>query len=268
MEAVKRRGKMLVVIKGAGDLASGIAYRLKKCGFNIVMTETQYPTVIRHTVAFASAVYMGTASVEDEIAVLCKDIETIEGVLKQQKIAVIVDEKARCIKELKPDVVVDAIIAKYNLGTHIMDAKKVIGVGPGFTVGKDCHFVIETKRGHDLGRVRAEGSAFPNTGIPGNIGGYTNERIIRAPQDGVFQPKVAVGQLVEASEIIAYVDDTPIYAALTGVVRGILFKPMQVKKGFKCGDIDPRGNRDYCYTISDKARAIGGGVLEAILRKE
>lgn len=258
---------MLVVIKGAGDLATGIAYRLKKAGFDIVMTEIKNPTVIRHTVAFASAVYKEEVQVEDEYAVHCKDIMQINEAIGAHKIAVIVDEKAVCIKELKPDVVVDAIIAKSNLGTQLTDAPKVIGVGPGFTVGEDCHYVIETKRGHDLGRVLTSGSAYPNTGLPGNIGGYTGERIIRAPHKGLFVPCAEVGECVEAGTIVGYVDDTPVLASITGVVRGMLLHPMQVKTNFKCGDIDPRGEKSYCMTISDKARSIGGGVLEAILRR-
>lgn len=257
---------MLILIKGAGDLATGIAYRLKKSGYKIVMTDLKQPTVIRHTVAFATAVYEGTAQVEDEKAILCSTKEEIEQTLEEGHIAVIVDEKAQCTAYLKPDVVVDAIIAKKNVGTHLTDAKKVIAVGPGFTVGKDCHYIIESKRGHDLGRVLTTGSAAPNTGSPGNIGGYTDERIVRAPHEGLFSPLKKVGDRVKEEEIIGYVDETPVKAQLTGVLRGMLYKPMKVTKGFKCGDIDPRNNDQHCYTISDKARAIGGGVLEAILR--
>lgn len=257
---------MLVLIKGAGDLATGIAHRLKMSGFNIVMTDIERPTVVRHTVSFASAVYNGTADVEGIRARKCENFEQIKESLEDNSVAVIVDPKATIISTLRPDVVIDAIIAKKNIGTSKSDAKIVIGVGPGFEAGVDVDYVVETKRGHYLGKVITSGSAIPNTGVPGEIGGYSKERIIRAPQEGIFKPLAKIGDGVKKGDIVAYVDDTPVLALMPGTVRGILIKNIKVIQGFKCGDIDPRCNLEHCFTISDKARAIGGGVLEAIMR--
>lgn len=256
---------MLAVIKGAGDIASGIALRLHRANFKIVMTEIASPTAIRRTVCFSEAVYKGEAVVENVKAVLCDNIAQIESVLENQNIAVIVDEKANCIKELKPDFVIDAILAKKNLGTDIDDAKTVIGVGPGFTAGEDCHAVVETKRGHFLGRVYYEGSAIENTGIPGEIDGHGADRIIRSPEYGVFNPIYDIGDEVKKGEVVACVDSTPIVCNVSGILRGILPKGTHVCTNMKSGDVDPRCEKEHCYTVSDKALAVGGGVLEACL---
>ncbi|MEY8352410.1 selenium-dependent molybdenum cofactor biosynthesis protein YqeB [Lachnospiraceae bacterium 54-53] len=256
---------MKVLIKGAGDLATGIGCRLHRCGFDLVMTDIAVPTTVRRTVAFSRAVYEEKALVEDVTGVLCRSPSEINEALFNDRVAVIVDEACRFKEVWKPDVVVDAIIAKKNLGTKITDAETVIGVGPGFTAGLDCHVVVETKRGHDLGRCIWEGSAYPNTGVPGMIGGYDRERIIRAASDGIFQGAVSIGDLVEKGEVVGYSGGTPIYAQVGGVVRGLLQDGVAVEKGMKSGDIDPRGVVENCFTISDKATAIGGGVLEAIL---
>lgn len=255
---------MKVVIKGAGDLATGIGYRLKRCGFTVVMTDLEVPTAVRRTVAFSRAIYEETAVVEGITAKYAKGFEEIEDILKQEQIPVLVDEEAEVIKWWKPDVVVDAILAKRNLNTSITDASLVIGVGPGFVAGEDCHRIIETKRGHYLGTVIKEGGAIPNTGVPGNIGGYTVERIIRAASDGIFHPVASIGDLVQKGDVVAYSNEDPIYAQLTGIVRGMLQEGVVVVKGMKSGDIDPRCEQSHCFTISDKARSIGGGVLEAI----
>jgi len=256
---------MIVLIKGAGDLATGVAYRLKKCGFNIVMTEISKPTTVRRTVAFSQAVYDNNAEVEGIKATLVSEIEEAKKVIEQGNVAVIVDEKVGILKDLKPDVVVDAIIAKENLGTNINDASIVITLGPGFTAGVDCHCVIETQRGHYLGKTIYSGSAIPNSGVPGEIGGYTEERIIRATNDGKILPVSKIGDYVEKGDIVAYVNGIPIFAEINGRVRGMLQKDVNVFKGMKSGDIDPRCEKNHCFTISDKARSIGGGVLEAIL---
>lgn len=256
---------MLVVIKGAGDLASGIALRLKRAKFDIIMTEISAPTAIRRTVSFSQAVYDGSAKVEEVEAVLAEDVSTAQDIVADGKIAVLVDKNADCIRELKPDVVVDAILAKENLGTKITDAKAVIGVGPGFTAQVDCHAVVETMRGHYLSRVYYEGSAIENTGIPGDIGGHTTDRIIRSPEYGVFNPICNIGDRVEAGDVVACVDSTPITCSISGIIRGILPKGVIVKAGMKSGDVDPRCEENHCYTVSDKALSIGGGVLEAIL---
>lgn len=256
---------MKVVIKGAGDLATGIGYRLKKCGFSIVMTDLAIPTAVRRTVSFSRAIYEKEAVVEGIIAKYANDFEEIDSILSEDKIPVLVDPEAEVVKQWKPDIVIDAILAKRNLNTTIEDAPLVIGVGPGFTVGVDCHRIVETKRGHYLGKVLEEGSAIPNTGIPGDIGGYTVERIIRATADGSFKPVAHIGDLVQKGDLVAYAQNEPIYAQLTGIVRGMLQEGVTVTKGMKSGDIDPRCEREHCFTISDKARSIGGGVLEAIL---
>lgn len=254
-------------IRGAGDLATGIALRLYRSGFDIVMSDIAVPTTVRRTVAFSPAVYTGETSVEGITGKLCENISMIDTVMESGCIPVIVDPSGEIMKEYKPDIIVDAIIAKTNIGTKITDADIVIGVGPGFEAGVDCHAVVETKRGHNLGRVLWSGSAYPNTGVPGNIGGYTVERIIRATADGVFKAKVNIGDYVKAGDLLAYCDETPVYANIDGIVRGLLQDGVKVKTGMKSGDVDPRAEREYCFSVSDKASAIGGGVLEAILSK-
>lgn len=256
---------MKVLIKGAGDLASGIAMRLYRCGFDIVMTDIAVPTTVRRTVAFSPAVYEGRSCVEGVNGIRCENMQEIETALKSRQVPVIVDENADICSKWQPDVVVDAILAKINLGTAMTDAAAVIGVGPGFEAGRDCHCVVETKRGHYLGRCIYKGSAIPNTGIPGKIAGYSMERLIKAGADGRFHGVAVIGDQVKPGDIVGYVDNTPVYAQIAGIVRGILQDGVEVKKGMKSGDIDPRCEMAHCFTVSDKARAIAGGVLEAIL---
>ncbi|MEG1104546.1 MAG: selenium-dependent molybdenum cofactor biosynthesis protein YqeB [Oscillospiraceae bacterium] len=256
---------MVVLIKGAGDIASGIAYRLFNCGFNIVMTDIEKPTTVRCTVAFSTAVYKGTQVVEGVTAERVKDCNGAKECFKQNKIAVIVGEAAEIAKELCPDVFIDAVLAKYNTGTNTSLAPIVIGIGPGFTAGADCHAAVETKRGHTLGRVILSGTPIANTGIPGNIGGFTSERIIRAGADGAFIPMAKIGDMVQKGDIVAWVGKAETAAQLSGVVRGMLPEGTVVTKGMKSGDIDPRGIKEYCYSVSDKALAVAGGTLEAIL---
>ena len=255
---------MKILIKGAGDLATGIASRLYNSGYQILMTDIAVPLTVRRTVALSRAVYEGKAEVETMTGILVKNMDEAEKVLSDRNIPVIVDEKAEIRKDYQPDVVVDAILAKKNLGTRITDAPLVIGVGPGFTAGEDCHVVVETKRGHYLGQAIWKGSAIPNTGIPGNIGGFTVERIIRATADGIFEPVAKIGDMVEKDQIVAYSGGQEIRAKMSGIVRGMLQEHVPVTKNMKCGDIDARCEPEHCYTISDKARAVGGGVLEAV----
>ena len=252
---------MRVVIRGAGDLASGVALRLWRAGMDVVLLDVEKPTAIRRTVAFSEAIVHGVQRVEDVTARLAT-AETAEETLAAGYIPVLVDPEGRSVPKLKPDALVDAILAKRNLGTEIRDAPVVIGVGPGFTAGVDCHAVVETMRGHSLGRVIREGSAIPNTGIPGLIGGFAGERVLRAPAAGLFHP---LGDAVTEGEILATVEGKPIIATLTGTLRGILPEGTEVFPGMKAGDIDPRCQRSHCFTASDKALAVGGGVLEAIL---
>lgn len=255
-----------VLIKGAGDLASGIALRLHRSGYPVVMTETAVPTTVRRTVAFSPAIYLGTCRVEDVEGVFCRTLAEAEAAVAAGKIAVMVDETARIRDTWKPEVLVDAILAKRNLGTSISDAPTVIGVGPGFTAGVDCHCVVETKRGHYLGRCIWDGSAIANTGVPGMIGGYAMERLIKATGEGIFRGSVAIGDVVKAGDLVGYAGETPVYALIDGVVRGLLQDGVPVTVGMKAGDIDPRCEVSHCYTVSDKASSIGGGVLEGILR--
>ena len=267
---------MLVLIRGAGDLATGIALRLYRSRMQIVMTDIEKPTAIRRTVAFSEAIVHGETEVEGVKACRAKDSREALELLSKGVIPVLADPKGECIAQLCPDGVVDAILAKRNLGTKLSDAPVVIGVGPGFTAGEDCHAVVETMRGHTLGRVIYRGSALPNTGIPGLIGGFSGERVLRAPAEGVFHPLLSIGAQVKEGDIAGVVNDisfgngvtmdgVPMICTLDGVLRGILADGTPVHKGMKAGDIDPRGNVEHCYSASDKALAVGGGVLEALL---
>lgn len=256
---------MLILIKGAGDIASGVAWRLRQCGYDVAMTELAQPTTVRCTVAFSRAVLEGSTAVEGVTARLCHNLPEAQASLAEHKIPILIDEDCKLSHALAPDVVVDAILAKRNLGTALGEAPIVIALGPGFTAGKDCNAVVETNRGHDLGRVIYRGMAAANTGDPGNIAGYTTERILRAPRDGIFSPVTRIGEFVRQGDLVANVNGEQVRASIGGVVRGLLPAGTPVVEGMKAGDVDPRGREGYCYTISDKARAIGGGVLEALL---
>lgn len=256
---------MLVVIRGAGDIATGIALRLWRSGCRIVMLELPKPTAIRRTVCFSQAVLYGAWEVEGAEARLASDPTHAIELTRAGLIAVLTDPEGTAIRELRPDAVVDAILAKRNLGTKLSDAPAVIGVGPGFTAGQDCHAVVETMRGHDLGRVIRQGSAMPNTGIPGNIAGHSADRLLRAPADGIFHQILDIGAQVRAGDIAGEVNGIPMRCRIGGTLRGILADGTEVYAGMKSGDVDPRGIADYCTRVSDKALAVGGGVLEALL---
>ena len=257
---------MLVLIRGAGDLASGIALRLHHAGFPIIMTDLPRPTAIRRTVCFSQAILFGTMQVEDVTARFAASPAEAREIIRRREIAVLADPDAACIPILRPDAVVDAILAKRNLGTKRTDAPCVIGVGPGFTAGVDCHACVETMRGHTLGRVITNGSPLPNTNIPGLIGGFAGERVLRAPADGIFRQRLDIGTSVRQGDIAGMVGELPMLCQIDGMLRGILADGTPVFKGMKAGDVDPRGVREYCDLVSDKALAIGGGVLEAIMR--
>lgn len=255
----------LVVVRGGGDLATGVIHRLTRSGFPVVILEIEQPTVIRRTVAYAEAIYHGTVTVEEFTAKRVKDTEEALLCLKAGLIPVLVDPGADTLNRIKPHILVDAILAKRNLGTHKNMAPIVIGLGPGFQAGLDVHGVVETNRGHNLGRVFFEGLAEADTGVPGVIGGFDYQRILRAPADGVIRNLKEICTRVKAGDIIAYVDDLPVISSLDGVLRGLITDGLTVSRNLKIGDVDPRCQIEYCYSISDKARAIGGGVLEAIL---
>ncbi|HYF95270.1 MAG TPA: selenium-dependent molybdenum cofactor biosynthesis protein YqeB [Symbiobacteriaceae bacterium] len=260
----------LVLIKGAGDLATGVAARLYRAGFRILMTELPAPLCVRRTVSFAEAVVTGCHTVEGITAVRADTVPAVRAALAKGWVTVAVDPDARLAMQLSPVAVVDAIMAKRNTGTRITDAPVVVAMGPGFTAGRDCHAVVETMRGHDLGRVLYQGSALPDTGIPGEIGGASTQRVLRAPSAGLFRNWVDITDKVAPGDIVGEVHgaDGNIQAVRTtiaGVVRGLVRDGTFVWEKLKIGDVDPRGEVSQCYTISDKARAIGGGVLEALL---
>jgi xanthine dehydrogenase accessory factor len=227
------------------------------------MTEVDRPTAVRRTVAFSEAVYEGRAEVEGVIAKLAHDAPTCRSIAEAGSVAVIVDPHARVRAELQPLVLVDAIVAKRNLGTSIDQAPVVIALGPGFVAGKDVHAVVETMRGHTLGRVILSEEALPDTGIPGEVGGHGSERVLRSETAGVFRAARNIGDIVAAGDVVGWVGETPVTASLDGVVRGLLRSGLQVTPGFKLGDIDARASREDCLLVSDKALAIAGGVLEA-----
>lgn len=273
--------KDLIVVRGAGDLATGTIHRLKKAGFRLLVLEAEHPAAIRRQVALSEAVYAGSARVEDVEAVHMdvdlaekknrKELleQEMEQIWKKDGVPVLVDPAGLSIAALRPAVVVDAILAKKNLGTTKEMAPLVIALGPGFTAGEDVDVVIETKRGHNLGRVIRSGSAVPNTGIPGIIGGYGKERVMHAQAEGILRNVASIGDIVEARAVIAEIETengtVPVEASLSGLLRGLIRDGYPVTKGFKIADIDPRKEElQNCFTISDKARCIAGSVLEVI----
>ena len=296
---------LLIICRGAGDLATGIIHRLHRAGHRVIALETDYPAAIRRQVSFCEAVYDGSAAVEGVTARLVpaladaeSDTETysgindtpaahivsekwdssaIEAVLEAGEVPLLIDPKGESIALLRPDVVVDAIIAKKNLGTTINMAPLVIGVGPGFTAGQDVHLVIESMRGHNLARIITDGMAQPNTGVPGNIAGFTSERVIHAPAAGYIHDVRKIGDIVQKGDEIARIypdkesyvnalsEYVPVNATITGIIRGLIREGYYFRKGFKIADIDPRESElTNCFTISDKARSIAGSVLEAV----
>ena len=265
IEMTRRWTDLRILIRGAGEMASGVAHRLYQCHFKIAITEVEEPTAVRRTLAFAEAVYEGNQTIEGVKAVRVENYEEAQRIWTASAIPLFVDPKAKVREILQPDVLIDGIMAKKNSDTAMTDARLVIGIGPGFTAGENVHAVIESNRGYHLGRVLWQGQAEPDTGVPSSVGGQTEARVFRAPQSGLFQAVSKIGDMVDAGQAVAEVNGIPIRAAISGQIRGLLRSGIHVSQGMKAGDIDPRGERGYCYTISDKARAIAGGVLEAIL---
>lgn len=257
-----------VVIRGAGDIATGIGHRLHRCGYKVLHLDIEKPLVIRRTVAFTEAIFNGSGEIDGVKCMKVENLSEIKKAWENDLVAVMIDPEAKIIDELKPDVVVDAIIAKKNIGTNKSMAKTTIAIGPGFVAGKDVDVVVESNRGHFLGSIILKGSAAPNTGEPGNIAGFTTERVIRANEDGVIKNIREIADIVKQGEIIATIGDSKILASLDGVLRGLITDGTEVFKGLKIADVDPRGDVSYCYTITEKARAIGGAVLEGILHME
>lgn len=255
----------LIVIRGGGDIASGVAHRLFNAGFNIVILEIDKPLSIRRKVSFSEAIYDGSTLVEGVTARCARNLNDIFKIIGSKEIPVYIDKEGLIIKDLKPIALVDCILAKKNLGTKIDQAPITIGVGPGFTAGVDVDLVVESMRGHNLGKVIYNGPAMENTGIPSNVLGYGEERVIRASSDGIINNIANIGDKVDVGTPLCSIEDTAVEAKIKGVIRGLIKEGIYVYKGQKIGDIDPRGIEEYVYTISDKARAIGGGVLEAIM---
>ena len=259
----------LVIVRGAGDISTGTIHRLFKAGFDVLVLETERPSAIRRRVAFSEAVYDGAATVEGVTATRIADTGEISATLAWGEVPLLVDPSGESIRLLRPAAVVDAILAKRNLGTSMDMAPLTVALGPGFMAGRDVRYVIETMRGHDLGRIIASGSATPNTGVPGMIGGYGAERVIHAPAAGVFRLLRDIGSVVEAGEAVGCIatpeGDVPVRAKIAGLLRGILRDGYTVPKGFKLADVDPRLDQlKNCATISDKARCIAGSVLELV----
>ena len=259
----------LIIVRGAGDISTGTIHRLHRAGFPVLALEAERPSAIRRRVAFSEAVYDGAATVEGVTAVRITDTEAIHPTLARGEVPLLVDPAGESIRRLRPAAVVDAILAKRSLGTRMGMASLTVALGPGFIAGRDVHYVIETMRGHDLGRIIASGSAAPNTGVPGMIGGYGAERVIHAPAAGVFRMLRDIGSAVEAGEAVGIIatpeGDVPVRAKIAGLLRGVLRDGYPVPKGFKLADVDPRLDQlKNCDTISDKARCIAGSVLELV----
>jgi xanthine dehydrogenase accessory factor len=259
--------KQRIVIRGAGDLASGVAYRLVITGVPVVMTELATPLLVRRTVSYGNAIFEGGQyHVEGLHSQWVAQPDQVDSVLERGHIPILVGEGKALLEALQPTAVIDARMQKRNIDTLIHDAALVIGMGPGFTAGLDCHAVIETQRGHTLGRVLWDGTALPDTGTPGEVAGYKAERVLRAPQAGHVQPAqgVGIGSQLAKGDPIAHINGDWIHAPFPGVLRGLIHPSVLVWPDLKIGDLDPRGEVSHCYSISDKALAIGGGVVEAV----
>lgn len=258
----------LVVIRGAGDLATGIGHALHQGGFGVVMLEVAKPTLVRRAVSFGQAVYQQRMEVEGVTAQLARDIQEAGALVEQGIIPILIDPVGQSIEELAPFFLIDAIIAKRNLGTYITQAPVVIGVGPGFTAGVDVHLVVETQRGPNLGALYTKGEAAPDTGVPGQVLGYTIQRVIRSPGAGVFFAEMKIGQQVAAGDRVGFIkredeeQDIPVNVEISGIIRGLLNNGIRVGRGLKIGDIDPRGDESLCLKISDKASLIGAQITK------
>ena len=260
----------LIIVRGGGDIATGTIMKLYQCGYSVLVLEIENPSAIRRNVAFSEAVYQGTQTVENVTCHLAANEEEAAAFLAEGKLTMLVDPEGSCLKEFKPFALVDGILAKKNLGTTKDMAPITVAIGPGFTAGEDVDAVVETKRGHNLGRIFYQDTAAPNSGIPGNIAGFSKERVIHSPAEGILRNVASITDTVQKGQIIAVIEtesgQVPVEATLDGLLRGLIRDGYPVTKGFKIADIDPRSNEyNNCFTISDKARCIAGGVLEAIL---
>lgn len=257
--------ELVVLIKGGGEVASGVAHRLFRAHFKVCLTEAPYPEAVSRGVAFSEAVYDGEKEVEGVVAKLVKSTKEMPAVWGENKLPIMVDPEAAIKDTLHPSILIDAIMAKRNLGTRLTDAPLVIGLGPGFQAGKDVHLVVETNNSENLGKVIFAGEAEKNTGVPISIGGLTSERVLHCPEDGLFVTNKGIGEQVTAGEVIASVGRQAVKAPIGGVVRALLKSGILVEEGTKLAEIDPVGSKEICYSIRARVRAIAGGVLEAIL---
>lgn len=265
-----KNNNLKVLVRGAGDLATGIIWYINKAGFRVVCLEIDKPSTIRRTVSFSSAVYERSYTVEGVKCILANDIKDANHINNDGFVSLLIDEDCKCLNDISPDVLIDCIMAKKNLGTNINMAKLVIGIGPGFVAKVDCHYAIETMRGHNLGHIYDEGSPIINTGVPGLIAGYSSERVIHSPADGIIYNLKNISDIVNVGDDIAYIvnqndnaeNKTYVKASINGVLRGLISNEYNVSKGLKIADIDPRiSEKNNCFTISDKARCIAGSVL-------
>lgn len=267
------RKEQFIIVRGGGDIATGTIHKLHRCGYPVLILETGFPSAIRRQVAFSEAVYDGSSEVEGVNCIRAKDAEEAKAILAGGDVALLVDPEAEVLKQVKPWALVDGILAKKNLGTNRGMAEKTIGLGPGFCAGKDVDLVIETMRGHNLGRIIGSGCALANTGVPGIIGGFGKERVIHSPARGILTTRCRIGDKVKKGQVIAVVvtghGEVAVFASLDGLVRGMIRSGYPVEEGLKIADIDPReGEFENCFTISDKARCIAGAVLEGLLYLE
>ncbi|KMY66120.1 hypothetical protein AAU61_18405 [Desulfocarbo indianensis] len=248
-------------------MASGVAHRLARAGFRLLMTEAPNPLAVRRAVSFCEAVHDGHKRVEDFTARLINEPAQAPALWERGELPVLVDPDLTCLEYLRPAVVIDALLAKRNTGLNRGMAPLTIGLGPGFRAPEEVHLAIETNRGHNLGRLIYQGEPQANTGVPGDIAGYTHQRVLRSPADGVFETELKLGDRVKAGEAVAMVAGQPVVSQLDGILRGLIRPGAKVSQGLKVGDVDPRGNIEYLDTISEKARAIGGSVLEGMLAR-
>jgi xanthine dehydrogenase accessory factor len=261
---------MIVFIRGGGDLASGVAMRLVRAGMQVVIMELDRPLAIRRKVCFAEAVYMGEVLVEDIAARLVKDPSDkleVNRVLAQGKIAVLVDPEGEAIADLHCRVLVDGRMLKQVVPLQQLQMDLLVGLGPGFTAAVNCHAVVETQRGHTLGRVYWKGTGSTDSGIPDGVQGFTVERVLRAPTNGKVVPLSEIGDQVKPGQVVAEMEGLPVISPFKGVLRGLIHPDVIVPRGTKIGDVDPRNDPNLCFLVSDKSLAVGGGVLEAILTR-
>ena len=257
--------KLNVLIRGAGEVASAVAHKLARSNFKVCLTEISKPIAVSRGVAFCEAIYDGDKEVGGVVAKLVSSPDKISEVWQEGKLPILIDAEAKVKEALNPDILIDAIMAKKNLGTNITDAPLVIGLGPGFQVGRDVHIIVETNNSESLGKVLLSGEAEPNTGIPLEVAGLTEERVLRPPVKGIFHPTKKMGDMVATGDIVGWVGNSPVKAKIDGVLRALIQGDIEVDEKTKLGEVDPRGDVELCYAIRPRMRTIAGGVLEAIL---